>query len=1291
MQSYKKFIKKIISMICVIPFILIPIQVLAATDNRDAGFFRFDRNNGIAISRKTNDKYVNHNEGGFTVYIPQMQTWTGDEYMTNMFTKMFNIYDSGIGSNYNKAAATFAVPGYETIKGIQTKYFVKSLSVQDGESVMATSNLLQLVPGFNVEFRYAGIMIHPTTGQGTITTNPTFVSDFIQNSSGNGNKKTYTRYNKEGVPRETETFYDASDPDVKMPTQLVKNWTSGSGIPDNVASSSPYYDAPGFAYVERVFETWAERTQIGAKWKAYYTDYAAGKGMEWWEVLKDYIRIDGNLDSQSVLLTCVYHPTSGGTRYTTYSIPFPVQDNTIASLLQVVDEKNNVIEYSERPFANNVNSYRGADININNMMTGKPVKLQYGKTYRVVTGLTYSSKNSAQSTTDKDAPNAKPEVHFVYKNNGARTESFSPKVLETENVNIQDCDTNIDPNYMDTSTTGPIQGVGQITTTDTGVVYSSGTCGFKNDVFTVDEQIPESGYIRFWVPSVYSENGDNGYVNDDFLELEYIVEKTPTEDDKPDDNMYGDLNLGRREYRSLHYKKTVEEDDLDKPIMSTDPTTGAQTPTGEYEKKKVDYEYATDYGWYETYASSPEGEKVGEWNGVPASSGSIYPIDENSWWEYDQQWPNQSEDSYYKIWLTKSGDSWSAGDEDYYRSETADYPFTLGFSTARSRGQESDLLIPKIKVELYGISPDTDEDGELIGSTLLTGKQIGTYQYTDGNYMYLTDQYIAERYGNFDYPFIRVRAEIDKTTHGESGIYGDTATAPYHNGWQDEHDTYERTFPAISDDMEISDIRVKDAEGITVYHAKQNNGSWNTIVRGYFDKEEDYTMDVTVKQTSSAGHNVKNPTIDVQIYGQDKTGGNVSTYVDRTITMDAELGLDEETTFEGIAFRPKNVSGVEFNVQINNTHGSTNWRENEWDDSTDTFSDSIQSTTANLRVSPGIEVYNSKNNIQNYLTFAEKLNLKFDIQHIGQGERQMAIVGNSEASPLAKLDIDIYNADALTQDENGNIKFSNVKLEDPKAANALIWSGSTSAKTRLYPGLGQMNYASHVQAWVNNYVVQSYETLSRNVAAYGRILVTAQISNIMYTHGLNENTSPSEDYVQQEFKGEHNLAIVDMAVTGQNSISDNSWYYGKLNKDKESGEQILDNPNGLSVSVAIQNMPSSFADATVVDRTYLDIYINDDPVPVKTAIVDIPQGNTVPVEVVIPDLLIENDMRITAKVNYGTHQTHYEYVLPSTDSVLNADPFTDNTAIRTVSPNLPDTENAPGADIYEYIPEAAFN
>ena len=40
--------------------------------------------------------------------------------------------------------------------------------------------------------------------------------------------------------------------------------------------------------------------------------------------------------------------------------------------------------------------------------------------------------------------------------------------------------------------------------------------------------------------------------------------------------------------------------------------------------------------------------------------------------------------------------------------------------------------------------------------------------------------------------------------------------------------------------MELPDIMVKDSEGIVIYHANRDDGgSWNTIVKGYFYKDED--------------------------------------------------------------------------------------------------------------------------------------------------------------------------------------------------------------------------------------------------------------------------------------------------------------------------------------------------------------------------------------------------------------------------------------------------------------------
>ena len=1273
-----KLIKQLLSTGMAISMTLSTIFVSYA-DYRDAGIFAkdtFSKDANVYTSTKNNIKYYPNNEGGYTIYVPYNQNMYGQDIYKNMFTGLFDIYKTGTGSNYASAGAKFAAPnGFGNIAGINTSYYTKTLSLgginnRPGvitESDQATTDLHNFSPNYNVEFRYAGVQIGDT-GQGTVITNPSFPSDYLKDGGG----RTYQRYDKSGSPIDSVSLSGDSGSTVVQRSQLIKGWAGSSGVPTN--APSVYNNS----IAEQTFEKWASTTEIGAAYKATYSNNP--NGQTWWQFLNNYIRIDGDFRSQSVLLTVVWK-SNGSTVYSTYGIPYPVKSNMIASKIQILDDKKKVLDYSERPLS--VDEAISGAVAINkNVISKSAVKLERDKTYTIEYAFTFMSDKNTKTKTVKDSAGSLPPVDV---NDTTTTENKFQSYNSIPASSMQSM-TAEEKSLLDSSVSGPIntKQTKSMPLTKSGgesVSYNCGLTIYKNMSFTVDPTFPTNGIIRVVVPELYAQNGDNDYQPDDYIELNYTLEKTETNTDVPKNVSYGDMNLGQRELRSYHHKVTEE-------VKEEDGTDANGNP--KYKMVEYEYEYATDFG---TYESGQEGQNVGDWEGVPEASGSIYPIDEESWWEYNQKWPDQSEDSYSKIWLTKNGESWNKNDEEYYRSETSDYPFSLGFSTSRSRGQKSDSISPHLNVSIYGMSPDTDEDGELIETTSVVGNSIGTYEYNTNNYMYLLNNYIAKRYSdgmpnNADYPRIRIKAEIDKNYHGESGIYGDSEVSPYNNGWQDEHDAYERVFEAKSDDMELTDVLIKDAEGIVVYHATREDGkSWQTKVRGYFDKEEDYTMDVKLKQTVSSGHKVKNPTINVSIFGENRTGGNVSTYVDHAFSKDGEeLGLDVETTFENIAFRPKDVSGVNFNIEINDIHNATNWRENIWNAEEDTFSDKIQNTTANLKISPNIELYNSKYNMKNYLTFAEKLNFKFDIQHIGEGERQMAVVGNSKINPLAKLDIAIYDADSLTQDEYGKLKFDDVKTLDPKSTGALIWTGTAQAKSRLYPGLGSMNYSTHVQSWINNYVVQSRTTLSGNKAAYGRILVAAKINDELHLRGFNENTSNDEDYIQQEYIGEHNISIKDMIITGQNSISDNSWYYNSSNRDSESGAFLVPNKNGIAVSVAISNNPSSFADPTVIDRTYLDIFVGDLKTPTKTVIVDIPQGNTVPVEVVLPDLLIEKDLKITAKVNYGNHQTHYEYVLPSTDTELNKDPFTDNVAIRTVSPNLPDKENAPKAEIIDGLP-----
>ena len=110
---------------------------------------------------------------------------------------LFNIYNSGIGETYNKAAMRWNAPLYANAGGVQTQYFVKKISTTDNdrESAMATSNLGDFSPSFNVEFRYAGIMIDTNnSNRGSVVTNPTYASDWIQEASVAQHHKLKIRY-----------------------------------------------------------------------------------------------------------------------------------------------------------------------------------------------------------------------------------------------------------------------------------------------------------------------------------------------------------------------------------------------------------------------------------------------------------------------------------------------------------------------------------------------------------------------------------------------------------------------------------------------------------------------------------------------------------------------------------------------------------------------------------------------------------------------------------------------------------------------------------------------------------------------------------------------------------------------------------------------------------------------------------------------------------------------------------------------------------------------------------------
>lgn len=691
-MTYKNAIKSIISSFLALIIGFSP-TFTYAEDYRDAGTFSGD---GSVYRSSANDyTYTLTNEGGFTVYVPYDHSKSGQEIYTRMFKGLFNIYKSAYGSNYESAGAKFN-SGIPTIKGVSTKYFAKTLSIGGisdrvgpvTSSEAATTDLHEFAADYNIEFRYAGVMINRDTKKGSVVTNPAFPADTLSSSSSGGAARTYNRYKKNtDNVFDTVTLYGTASTQVIGWDALVKNYQGSSGIPSNIPSQSPYYDT-----WEKVFALWAERTEIGAAYKNAYAQNPSG--VTWDRYLKDYLRIDGDYRTQSVLLTAVFN-YDGHTYYKTYGIPFPIDANMIASKIQILDEKSNVLDYSERPleFESSIN---GADQMNKNMGTsgksaGEPIKLEVGKTYGIELGLTFASKDKKETTTKKNTEAASPEIIVMDTSREENTVTRMGTGITSSLRNLSSTERSL----FDSNTSGSIAGkqsfVYPLTRgSDETITYYCGMAGYKNLSFTVQENFPTTGILRFVVPEIYDQNGDNSYRNDDYVELEYTLDETPPPPSVESD-AYGDMNLGQRELRSLHYKKIVLEDNPDAPIYATDPVTGEQVETGEYEQMEVEYEYVTDYGTWASYAESPEGEEAGEWNGVPEATGDIYPIDDVSWWEYDQVWPDQSDDAYYKIWLVKNGDTWSPNDEDYYRSETTDYPFTLGFSTSRSRATDNNV------------------------------------------------------------------------------------------------------------------------------------------------------------------------------------------------------------------------------------------------------------------------------------------------------------------------------------------------------------------------------------------------------------------------------------------------------------------------------------------------------------------------------------------------------------------------------------------------------------------------
>lgn len=1230
------------------------------------------------------DIYWPNSMGGAKAYIP-INLSARTKNRQAVAHAMLNLpgMQTGQGTLANQAA--FRYTGFSAYEGSGSQYLVKYAMAK----TTAYGGTRWILPSIDVgdskriTFRYAGMVINGDDKSGKdrvpviAGTNPFFPADTVSTSSSAGAADQPTVYysntSKDGSKvweGKTETAYGTAGGVYQLSNIYTNGMynTSFKQAVGNVKTNKASLINGDETLAKMAFEAWLNSTDgYGQAYKDMAEDWIKqnNSSMQWWQVLNMFFQINGNPNdpNQSLYFYMINGKQTGGTRYCTYTIVGEIAKNTSPTLFAIKNnETGEILAESYRP-ADSTTSTDGSTSDV----MGPTVKLIPGEHYTVEGIMTFYSLNGGSSSASRGI-----QFYTIGSSDKEDPVYLDSAVMQPVS-SLPDSAALVHKSSTDGKSSGTISTSKYNIANDeySGDSYDYGGAAFANTDFTVTEKMVENqtGYLVIAVTNASSEAGDNECQSDDTLYIRYIIGDNPDHDMEIGGEATGDLNLGMPEYRSLHYltEEEVEKEDKGDGSGSDSGDTG---DTGEPEEpEKKTYEVSSDYGYYQSSSQANGNLQGKKENDTPKNpnDNDIWKADEvgdsvgDPWWEYtERQWPDQSEDLENKCWLTDASGTWNQ-DGEFMRSFSGENQFGFGFRVSRSRGKENSTLnAAYVNVQIYGVSPDTGDDGVLLSEKTVNTGALGVYSYGDAFLSGIVSSKAIN--GIEDFPRIRVAAQISDK-HGESGYFNNVFKAPAENSWEDAHDTVDRTFECEMDDMRIVEVEIKDSEGIVIYHAdRYNSSAMEEAVKGYYDREEDLYMKVVVEQNLESGHSVKNPAIDVMIVGTNEDGMPEKTYINTTYTLEGtEMGQGVTATFDQIAFRPKSAEKLRINVQINDKHGADEWRENIWDDDDDAYGVTIDSTTADLALSQNIEAYNSKNNEQGYLTFAEYLSFKFDIRHIGNSDRQTMVVGGSEINPNAKVNVKIYNADALTLNpQNYNLLYR-MASQDPKAASALIMTGDIQAQSRLYPGLGSNGFAAHVQAWFKNYIVQSYETGTGNMAAYGHILVSGTIDE---SHDANHTNvrDNTVDYVQKEFFGEKNLKISDIGVTAKNAISGDT---------------------GISVQVAISDTASSYNDQTVVDKTYLDIYVDDELK--KTTEVEIPVGDTIVTEVSIEDVDLNTCKVVEARVNTGQHQTHYEYVLRKTDASLFPDPFRDNYKSIVVCANKPSVTVCPVCDLSENI------
>lgn len=1251
----KRWIKKVIALIMAAGLFTeaLPFSAFAAGT--------FTRTGNVLMSSDGGVYYLNE-VGGVKAFIPLKYTnevHDADKIKRAMTSDLGIIHSEGTLAT----TAAFRYQGFGSTYANLVKYAAQDGITASGAWLRPSFDIGD--PTYNVMFRYAGFGITSRADSmglvsAEVITNPNFPSDGIQ-AGGGSDQYTVATFKKNADGSNTLSQSGAETVHGRGATvhDFVNIYTNGlngtSSYPgQGIVNSNTYTGINADSSLAQLaFEKWLNS---GSEYAAYYKSKAeeeirfSGNGMQWWQYLNQYFQINGDPgdDNQTVYFYIVTGKATGHAVYKTYSIPAKVGNNVSPTFIGVVGTDGKVLGESYRNVSS-IDQYEGADEVHEN---STPVTLVPGQIYSIDAALTYYTNNRSQTNNQ----NRRIEFYAIPKGN------TDNKVVLSDLSAVSSFSSSgyAHASRLDGST-GAIKA-----NAGTTEGYRYGSAGFGTTAFTFEAgSIPSAGYLVVGVTTGYDEYGDNDVQVDDVLMIQYKTEEVIQEITNFKE-AYGDMNLGQREYRMYSYFDKEERpvvDEAGNPVPEVDATG---KPTGKMTTQQVDVLRTSSYGPYNT---ADEGRAMAEAGTtievapedvvIPAEDMSTIWHEGEGWWTYAEQWPGN--DRNWKCWVYS--DDVNRADEGYTRG----IPFNMGWTVARSRGiLGTTVTSPTVNVKIYGMAPDIGE--ELIKEFKVVGNEnLPVYAYTYA----LKQNLVISKSDNGIEDFPRFRVEADISDHNESGIFsgGNGRKSPFNNGWQKDHDSIDDyVFEAESDNMRIKEIEIVDSEGVTIYHADRQGDELVPDVDGFYDREEDLSLTVTVEQTVSANHRVHNPAIDVSVVGTNADGGEYTSYISHATYEAGEdfymSGVGGTYTYSGIYFRPRESENLIVNIDINPKHNEGNWNENIYDTDEDSFCHVLPCTKADLSMRQGIEVHDSKNSSVEYLPFAEKLAFKFDVEHRGATNEMTAVVGGSGINPYVTVDAKIFDADSLTQiPTTGKLMYGNAAKDDPKATGALLMEDkNTTAATRLFPGLGVNGFASHVQVWMRDYIVQSHVVESGNVAAYGHILVTGEIDRKHDEKGFNRRDEIS-DYVQQEFVGEKNFKLQALAANARNAVA----------KDAK-----------ITVDTAVTNMASSYNDQTRVDKTYLDIYIDGELY--SSSEIEVPVGETVVTETLVDKAVFldetlekgyKDKVEIEARVNWGEHQTHYEYVLKSTDSSLYPDPFIDNKMTTTIKLHLPDVSVFP--------------